>query len=104
VVDPTSGEEVGRVPAGDAADIDLAVRAARLAFDEGPWPKMRPSERERIMLKLADLLETHATEFAEIESVNSGRTLMGTRLFDVNLSVDYLRYMAGWATKIAARR
>ncbi len=103
VVDPTSGLEVGRVPAGDAADIDVAVRAARLAFDEGPWPKMRPSERERIMLRLADLLETHATEFAEIESVNSGRTLMGTRLFDVNLSVDYLRYMAGWATKIAGQ-
>ncbi len=103
VVDPTSGIEVGRVPAGDASDIDLAVRAARLAFDEGPWPKMRPSERERIMLKLADLLEVHAVEFAEIESVNSGRTLMGTRLFDVNLSVDYLRYMAGWATKITGQ-
>ena len=103
VIDPTSGIEVGRVPAGDASDIDLAVHAARFAFDEGPWPKMRPSERERIMLKLADLLETHATEFAEIESVNSGRTLMGTRLFDVNLSVDYLRYMAGWATKIAGQ-
>ena len=52
------------------------------------------------MLRLADLLEANATEFAEIESVNSGRTLIATRLFDVNLSVDYLRYMAGWATKI----
>ncbi|MGH8035441.1 MAG: aldehyde dehydrogenase family protein, partial [Lysobacterales bacterium] len=61
---------------------------------------MKPGERERKMLKLADLLESKADEFAEIESVNSGRTLMNTRLFDVDLSVDYLRYMAGWATKI----
>jgi len=103
VIDPTSGVEVGRVPSGDAADIDLAVRAARQAFDEGPWPRLRTTDRERILLKIADLLEANATEIAEIESVNSGRTLMATRLFDVNLSVDYLRYMAGWATKIAGQ-
>jgi phenylacetaldehyde dehydrogenase len=100
VIDPTSGQEVARVPEGDAHDIDKAVTAARRAFDAGPWPKLRPSERERIMLRLADLLERHAQEFSELESVNSGRTLAGTRLIDVNLSVDYLRYMAGWATKI----
>ncbi|MEP7247439.1 MAG: aldehyde dehydrogenase family protein [Gammaproteobacteria bacterium] len=100
VIDPTSGRELTQAPEGDATDIDRAVRAARRAFDEGPWPKMRPSERERIILRLADLLEANAAELAEIESVNSGRMLMGTRLFDVDLSVDYLRYMAGWATKI----
>ena len=99
-IDPTSGQEVATVPEGDARDIDNAVAAARRAFDAGPWPKLRPSERERIMLRLADLLERHAQEFSELESVNSGRTLAGTRLIDVNLSVDYLRYMAGWATKI----
>jgi phenylacetaldehyde dehydrogenase len=103
IVDPTSGLEVGRAPSGDVADIDLAVRAARQAFDDGPWPRLRATERERVLLKLADLLDDNATEFAEIESVNSGRTLTGTRLFDVNLSVDYLRYMAGWATKIAGQ-
>jgi phenylacetaldehyde dehydrogenase len=100
VIDPTSGQEVARVPEGDAHDIDKAVTAARHAFDAGPWPKLRPSQRERIMLRLADLLEQHAQEFSELESVNSGRTLAGTRLIDVNLSVDYLRYMAGWTTKI----
>jgi len=100
VLDPTSGQEIARVPEGDAVDIDRAVTAARRAFDSGPWPKLRPSERERMMLRLADLLERHAQEFAEIEAVNSGRTLVGTRLIDVDLSVDYLRYMAGWATKI----
>ena len=100
VIDPSSGTEVAKAPEGQREDIDRAVRAARNAFETGPWPRMTPTERERCMLRLADLLEANATEFAEIESVNSGRTLIGTRLFDVNLSVDYLRYMAGWATKI----
>lgn len=100
VIDPTSGERVATVPAGGAADVDGAVRAARKAFDAGPWPRMTGPQRERIMLRLADLLEANATEVSEIESVNSGRTLMSTKAFDVDLSVDYLRYMAGWATKI----
>jgi phenylacetaldehyde dehydrogenase len=100
VIDPTSGAQVSSVPAGTAGDVDRAVRAARSAFDSGPWPAMTAPERARIMLKLADLLETHGTEIAEIEAVNSGRVVIATRLFDVNLSVDYLRYMAGWATKI----
>lgn len=100
IVDPTSGVAIGRVPAGTAADIDRAVAAARRAFDAGPWRKMRGADREKLMLRLADLLEANATEFAEIESVNSGRILAATRAFDVDLSVSYLRYMAGWATKI----
>jgi len=100
VVDPTNGAAVAHVPAGGSADIDRAVKAARTAFDKGPWPRMTGPQRERIMLRLADLLEQNATEFSQIESVNSGRLLIGTRLFDVDLSVDYLRYMAGWATKI----
>lgn len=100
VVDPTSGELVAKVPAGGAGDIDRAVRAARDAFDTGPWTRLSGPQRERIMLRLAELLEANATEMSEIESVNSGRTLAATKAFDVDLSVDYLRYMAGWATKI----
>jgi phenylacetaldehyde dehydrogenase len=100
VVDPTSGATLGHVPAGDARDIDRAVEAARQAFESGPWRKMRGADRERLLLRLADLLEKHATEFSEIESVNSGRILSATRAIDVDLSVSYLRYMAGWATKI----
>lgn len=100
VIDPTSGAAVSHVPAGTANDIDRAVKAARNAFESGPWRKMRGAERERLMLRLADLLEANATEFSEIESVNSGRILPATRAFDVDLSVSYLRYMAGWATKI----
>src|SRR4051812_2785087 len=100
VVDPTSGAAVSHVPAGTASDIDRAVKAARNAFESGSWRRMRGADRERLMLRLADLLEANATEFSEIESVNSGRILPATRAFDVDLSVSYLRYMAGWATKI----
>ena len=100
VIDPTSGETVSHVPAGNASDIDRAVKAARNAFESGPWRKMRGGERERLLLRLADLLDANATELSEIESVNSGRILADTRAFDVDLSVSYLRYMAGWATKI----
>ena len=100
VIDPTSGQEIARVPSGDGGDVNAAVAAAREAFDRGAWPRLKPSGRERIILKLADLLERDAEEFAEIESVNSGRTLSNTRAFDADLSVDYLRYMAGWSTKI----
>ena len=100
VIDPTSGACVARVPGGGTSDIDRAVRAARKAFDTGPWSRLTGAQRERIMLRLADLLDANATEISEIESVNSGRTLLSTRKLDVDLSVDYLRYMAGWATKI----
>lgn len=100
LIDPSSGIEFARVAEANSDDIDKAVSAARTAFDEGHWPQLKPVQRERVILKLADLLERHAEEFAQIESVNSGRTVPNCRAFDVDLSVDYLRYMAGWATKI----
>lgn len=100
VYDPSSGEEIGRVPSAGASDVDRAVIAARAAFERDDWANLTPVKRERLMLKLADLLEINAQEFSELESVNSGRGLVNARLFDVDLSVDYLRYMAGWATKI----
>lgn len=100
VYDPSSGLEIARVPSANAVDVDLAVSAAREAFESNEWSRMRPAARERLILKLADLLERDAHEFSEIESVNSGRQIMNTRLFDVDMSVDCLRYMAGFATKI----
>ncbi len=100
VQDPASGTEICRVPEGDRDDINLAVDAAFQAFHGGPWAAFRATDRERRLLKLADLLADRGEEFAQIESLNSGRTLINTRSFDVDLSVDYLRYMAGWCTKI----
>jgi phenylacetaldehyde dehydrogenase len=100
IFDPTSGEQIADVPAATREDVDEAVQAARDAFESPQWSGLRPASRERLILKLAAALEEHANEFAEIESVNSGRTVINTRLFDVDLSVDCLRYMAGWTTKL----
>lgn len=102
-IDPSSGLEIARFAVGDAQDIDDAVIAARKAFESGPWPKMRPFEREALLLRLAVLIENEVQSLAEIESLDSGRMLINTRLFDAELSVHTLRYMAGWATKIQGR-
>jgi phenylacetaldehyde dehydrogenase len=81
-------------------DVDRAVAAARAAFDSGPWPEMSPAGREALLWKLADLIEQHAAEFAEIESVDNGKTRFMASIIDVPGTRDYFRYMAGWATKI----
>lgn len=103
VVDPSHGGAVVQVADADSSDVDDAVRAARRAFESGPWPAMRPHEREAIMLRLADLIAANADAIAQIETINSGKLVGNTRLFDADFSVHTLRYMAGWATKIAGK-
>jgi phenylacetaldehyde dehydrogenase len=98
--DPSNGDVLATVAEGDRQDIDLAVKAARKAFENGPWPEMTPSERGRLLLKLADLLEQHLEEFAQLESLDNGKPLTIARVADVPLAVDLFRYMAGWSTKI----
>ncbi len=100
VYNPATGETIARCAAGDKADIDDAVRAARKAFESGPWSKMTPSERGRLLWKLADLVEEHTNELAEIETLDNGKPVAVARAADVPLGVDLFRYMAGWATKI----
>ena len=97
---PATGEVLAHVAEGDKEDIDRAVDAARAAFDRGPWRKLAPSERARLMWKLADLLEKHAEEFAQLETLNQGKPLFLARVVDIPTSIDQLRYYAGWATKI----
>jgi phenylacetaldehyde dehydrogenase len=100
VYDPSTGEVLANVAEADAADVDKAVRAARKAFDQGPWPRMSPSERGRLLWKLSDLIEKHAEEFATLEALDNGKPLTVARIADVPLTIDMFRYMAGWATKI----
>lgn len=100
VLNPATGEIIARVAEGDKEDINLAVRAARRAFEEGPWSRMTPSERGRLLWKLADLLEENLEEFAELETLDNGKPISVARVADVPLAVDLFRYMAGWATKI----
>src|SRR3984893_5395940 len=97
---PATGEVLANVAAGDKEDIDRAVKAARAAFEIGPWSKISPSERGRLLWKLADLLEKHTEEFAQLESLDNGKPLKVARAADVPLAVDHFRYYAGWATKI----
>jgi phenylacetaldehyde dehydrogenase len=98
--DPSTGEVLAQVAEGDRADIDLAVKAARKAFDNGPWRKMTPSERGRLIWKLGDLIDQHLEEFAFLESLDNGKPLTVARAADVPLAAELFRYMAGWATKL----
>jgi phenylacetaldehyde dehydrogenase len=99
-VNPATGETLATIAEGDAADIDLAVRAARRAFDDGPWGRMTPSERGRIIWRIGDLISEHLEEFAELETLDNGKPLAVARAADVPLAAELFRYMAGWATKI----
>jgi phenylacetaldehyde dehydrogenase len=103
VYNPANGEVIAHVPEAEAEDVNLAVHAARRAFDEGPWSRLTPSERARLLIKLADMIEANLDEFAEIESVDNGKPVSVARAADVPLTVDMFRYMAGWATKIGGR-
>lgn len=98
IEDPARGEQIARVAAAAAGDVELAVAAARTAFRR--WSTQPPAFRARALFKLADLLERHAAEFAELESLDVGKPLMITRMVDVPFTVDTIRYNAGWATKL----
>src|ERR1700691_2665282 len=97
---PATGEVLANIAAGDKEDIDRAVKAARAAFETGPWSKISPSERGRLIWKLGDLLEKHAEEFAQLESLDNGKPLKIARVADLPLAIDHFRYYAGWSTKI----
>ena len=99
-IHPATEEVVAQVAEGDAADVDLAVKAARKAFEEGPWSKMDARERGRLMFRLADLLEEHADELAALETLDNGKPIRDARAADVPLTIDCLRYYAGYADKI----
>jgi len=97
---PATGDVLAQIAEGDNEDINRAVDAARAAFDNGPWRKLSPSERGRMIWKLADLVEKHAEEFAQLESLDNGKPLTIARVADVPGTVDMFRYMAGWTNKI----
>lgn len=97
---PANGEVICQVAEGDKADIDLAVKAARKAFTEGPWPKMNASERGRLLNKLADLIEENKEELAALESLDNGKPYRDSLNIDVPMTVKCYRYYAGWADKV----
>jgi phenylacetaldehyde dehydrogenase len=100
VVDPATGREISSIADANQADVDRAVAAAREAFEHGAWPQMVPAEREALLWRLADLIDEHAEELTELESIDNGKTRFMASVVDVPGARNYFRYMAGWATKI----
>ncbi|HLX58042.1 MAG TPA: aldehyde dehydrogenase family protein [Ktedonobacteraceae bacterium] len=99
-INPSTGSVLAKVAEGDSEDINRAVAAARKAFESGPWPKLTPSQRGRLLWKLADLIEQHAEELAQLETLDNGKPIRYSRGGDVPLTADHFRYFAGWATKL----
>lgn len=100
VFNPATEEAIANVAEGDKEDIDIAVKAARKAFESGPWPAMSPSERGRIVFKIGDLILDNLDELAEMESLDNGKPVTVARVADVPLAADIFHYMSGWCTKI----
>lgn len=99
-LDPRTGEVIAHVAEGDAEDINIAVAAARKAFDEGPWPRMTAYERQRIILRFADLVEKHNDEIAALETWDNGKPYEQSAKIEIPMFVRLMRYYAGWADKI----
>ena len=100
VFDPATGSQIASVPRAGAEDVDRAVAAAHRAHESGVWSGLPPATRERVLLRLADLIEAHAEELAQLETCNQGKSINISRMIDVGASPSYLRYVAGLATKI----
>ena len=99
-VNPATGEVIAQVAEGHAEDIDRAVKAARKAFDSGPWPKMSGRDRGKLLFKLADLVEQNAEELTGLEVLDNGKPISEVKYVDIPQVLATLRYFAGWADKI----
>jgi phenylacetaldehyde dehydrogenase len=101
VYDPSTGREIAAIADASEADVDRAVAAARTAFDDGRWTGLPPSARERSIHRLADLIEAHLDELAELESIDNGKPRTASAGYDLPVCIQTLRYAAGWATKLS---
>jgi aldehyde dehydrogenase (NAD+) len=99
VVNPATEEVIAEVAAGDAADVDNAVRAAKTCFESAAWRDLSARKRGRLLFKAADLLEARLEEFSRLESAQNGKTLFEAKI-ELTMTVNTLRYYAGWADKI----
>ncbi|WP_368680284.1 aldehyde dehydrogenase family protein (plasmid) [Rhodococcus opacus] len=100
-INPATGERLAVVPRGRREDIDLAVAAARRAF-EGPWSRFKPADRQRLLLRIADLFEAHWDELSLSDTLDMGKPLTRARA-DKGRVAGMLRYYAGMATNLDGR-
>lgn len=99
-LNPATEEPITQVAEGDQADIDAAVKAARAAFESKAWRNMDARQRGKLMYRLADLIEENLDYFAALESLDNGKPIADSKAADVPLTIDVLRYYAGYADKI----
>jgi acyl-CoA reductase-like NAD-dependent aldehyde dehydrogenase len=99
-VNPATGEPLTEVALAGEADVDRAVQAARQAFERGPWPALTGAERGNLLWRVADLIEQHADELAELETLDNGKPIRASRHGDIPMAVRHFRYYAGWASKL----
>jgi phenylacetaldehyde dehydrogenase len=100
-IDPSTGRSLAHVPSAQVEDVEAAVKAARQTFDSGAWHlKLTPSERGRLIWRLADLIEERAPILAQLDSLDNGKPVRKAQTVDVPLSAEHFRYYAGWTTKI----
>ncbi|WP_419180412.1 aldehyde dehydrogenase family protein [Bacillus xiapuensis] len=97
---PATEEVLATVYEAGKEDINHAVRAAKAAFEEGPWSKMSAAERAKLIYKLADLVEEHQEELAQLDTLDNGKPIHETRAVDLPGTIEQFRYFAGWATKV----
>lgn len=100
VYDPSSGTVISSAAMATSADTDRAVAAARRSFDNGAWTGLTPAQRGKILWRVADLLEAHGDEVAELEMLDAGKPFDGARHGEIPFAADCFRYFAGWCTKI----
>lgn len=103
ILDPSNGKEIAQTPIADKNDVEAAVNSAHIAFKDGRWSGLRPADRERILLKFADLVERDADLIAHIETLEQGKSIMISRHVEVGGSIEFIRFAAGLATKLYGR-
>jgi acyl-CoA reductase-like NAD-dependent aldehyde dehydrogenase len=99
---PATCEVIVEIAEAGPEDVELAVRAARKAFEDGSeWRKMSPRDRSRMLWKLSELIRANAEELAELETLDTGKPIFESSRFDIPLALECFEYYAGWPTKIA---
>ncbi|KAM9993776.1 hypothetical protein ACTFIZ_011731 [Dictyostelium cf. discoideum] len=100
---PTNGKLICEVSEGAKEDVDIAVKAARNALENGPWGKMTAEDRGKLILKLADLIDQHREHLSDLETLDNGKPLTASSGFDITEAANCLRYFGGWADKIQGK-
>jgi len=99
-VDPATGAPHARCADADRTDVDEAVAAARAALDSPAWAGLAPAERARILWRVGDLIDEHAEELAQLETLDQGQPIGVSRIVSVKVAAEHFRYYAGWVTKL----